>query len=378
MAKAKDFFSTAGGFVASMLGGGGLEQSANNSQGKVAAKLLTKSPLELSRIDKVEDAKADPLAFSTIQYPSDLTSEELGHYIIFYMVTNNSEAATLADGTKLGDFQANRDLAFAEDVSIDQEGGGRASIAELRSKTGTPPVSLTNTVTTAIPAGQKTTGAIAIYMPPGITTSYKNTYDIEETSLAGDILKTGKGLAAAESVKDSFDAIVSGVTGAGTQKIKELLSGALDAFGGGDVFRLFSKNVGLAINPRNEQFYVGPGFRSFSYTFQFYPKNQTETDNIQKIIKLFKYHAHPILDDSVYNGRMFVVPSEFEIHYMFKESHNPYLHKISRCVLSDVEVKYGPEEQMSSFGDGAPTQYELSLTFTEQEFQTKSTIARGM
>ena len=71
--------------------------------------------------------------------------------------------------------------------------------------------------------------------------SYKNTYDIEETSLAGDILKTGKGLAAAESVKDSFDAIVSGVTGAGTQKIKELLSGALDAFGGGDIFRLFQK-----------------------------------------------------------------------------------------------------------------------------------------
>ena len=374
MAKAKDFFSTAGGFVASMLGGGGLAQSADNSQGKVAAKLLTKSPLELSRIDKVEDAKADPLAFSTIQYPSDLTSEELGHYIIFYMVTNNSEAAPNIPK----DLQANRDLAFAEDVSIDQEGGGRASIAELRSKTGTPPVSLTNTVTTAIPAGQKTTGAIAIYMPPGITTSYKNQYDIEETSLAGDILKTGKDLAAAQNAKDTFDAIVGGVGSAGTQKIKELLSGALDAFGGGDIFRLFSKNVGLAINPRNEQFYVGPGFRSFSYTFQFYPKNQTETDNIQKIIKLFKYHAHPILDDSVYNGRMFVVPSEFEIHYMFKESPNPYLHKISRCVLSDVEVKYGPEEQMSSFGDGAPTQYELSLTFTEQEFQTKTTIQRGM
>ena len=47
MAKAKDFFSTAGGFVASMLGGGGLTQSADNSQGKVAAKLLTKSPLEI-------------------------------------------------------------------------------------------------------------------------------------------------------------------------------------------------------------------------------------------------------------------------------------------------------------------------------------------
>ena len=36
MAKAKDFFSTAGGFVASMLGGGGLEQSSTIVKVKVS------------------------------------------------------------------------------------------------------------------------------------------------------------------------------------------------------------------------------------------------------------------------------------------------------------------------------------------------------
>ena len=50
----------------------------------------------------------------------------------------------------------------------------------------------------------------------------------------------------------------------------------LDALGGGDIFRLSTKQLGVAVNPRNEQYYNGPGFRSFSYTFDFYPKNQQE------------------------------------------------------------------------------------------------------
>ena len=245
MAKAKDFFSTAGGFVASMLGGGGLTQSADNSQGKVAAKLLTKSPLELSRIDKVEDAKADPLAFSTIQYPSDLTSEELGHYIIFYMVTNNSEASSIA-----GNLQANRDLAFAEDVSIDQEGGGRASIAELRSKTGTPPVSLTNTVTTTIPAGQKTTAAIAIYMPPSIKVSYAQNYDTDTAGIAGD-LEAMKQTLPADNSAEQIKAFLGGTAGIAIRQGKKLVGEAVSLAGAGDPIRFLQKRSGTALNPRN-------------------------------------------------------------------------------------------------------------------------------
>jgi hypothetical protein len=36
-----------------------------------------------------EKIKADPLTFSNIQYPSDLTSNETGHYILFYAISNN-------------------------------------------------------------------------------------------------------------------------------------------------------------------------------------------------------------------------------------------------------------------------------------------------
>ena len=57
---------------------GGSAQSA----GKVAAKLKDKSPFN---IDSAPSQKLieNPLSFSPVQYPLDLGSNELGHYIIF-------------------------------------------------------------------------------------------------------------------------------------------------------------------------------------------------------------------------------------------------------------------------------------------------------
>ena len=368
MAKAKDFFSKAGGFVSSLVSGaGGLGGAESRDQGKVAATLLKKSPLEVT--SPLENVKQDPLAMSTIQYPSDLTSQELGHYIIFYTVTNNR-------GGVANDFKLAKDVGF-QATTGGPPGRGAGTIEDLRKGRGTPPVSLTNTVTSSIPEGQQTTSAISIYMPPGIKASYKNTYDVEEAQLAGDLLQTGRNVASATSRTEALSDIVDGVSGGAITSVKQALSGALDTLGGGDIFRLVSKNVGLAVNPREEQFYVGPGFRSFSYTFDFWPRNVTETETVKNIIKLFKYHSHPHLDKSLYNGRMFVVPSEFEIHYMFNEGKNPHLYNISRCVCTSVDVQYGPENQMSSFDDGAPVTYKLTLEFTEQEFMTKNTIYEG-
>ena len=73
-------------------------------------------------------------------------------------------------------------------------------------------------------------------------------------------------------------------------------------------------------------------------------------------------------------GRFFIAPSEFEIHYMYRDDINDKLHKISRCVCTDVDVRYGPEEQFSTFDDGHPVTTNLALTFTELEFITKEKI----
>ena len=92
---------------------------------------------------------------------------------------------------------------------------------------------------------------------------------------------------------------------------------------------------------------------------------------------------HPGLDTSSIGGRLFKVPSEFEIHYAYFGQENEYLNKISNCVLQDMNVEYGPAEQWSAFKPdkngkgGAPVHTKVTLEFQETQFITKKEITEG-
>ena len=378
-------FNQVSGFVngiASGFMGGGQQQAA------AADEIIhSPSPLADSIKDPIEKKKAgDPLGFSAIRYPQELGNEELGHYIIFYSLTNNyGHLGRDFDLAKDMGWSASHSSGTASVVTGSEGPAGQYDKTEIRQvtkgnienlrKNTTPQVQLTNhSSTTKVPANQKVTSAVALYMPPGINVQYKNGYEVEAAELSGDIFRTGGAMKDAETRTKAFDAFLKGFVGASGVYFKQIASGGLDMLGGGDLFRLSTKNIGLAVNPRNEQYYNGPGFRSFSYTFDFYPKNQEEARDVQKIVKLFKYHSSPAMEEAQTAGRFFIAPSEFEIHYMFKDRPNPHLHKVSRCVCTDVDVRYGPEAQFSTFDDGQPTTTQLTLNFTELEFITKEKI----
>ena len=365
----------------------GFAGQPRHGNARVPAQILKKSPLGAKITDPIEDGyKSDPLGFSAIRYPQELGNEELGHYIIFYSLTNNyGHVGRDFDLAKDMGWQASHKAGTVDVVTGDAYGNPKFRGTEKRQVTKgdiqnirkgtTPAVEVTNhSSTTKIPKNQKTTSAIALYMPAGISVSYKNGYEVEAAELSGDIFRTGGAMKDAETRTKALEAFLRGFTGAAGVYFKQIASGGLDMLGGGDLFRLSTKNIGLAVNPRNEQYYVGPGFRSFSYTFDFYPKSKKEAEDVQDIVKLFKYHSSPAMEEAKSAGRFFIAPSEFEIHYMFKEGPNPHLHKISRCVCTDVDVRYGPENQFSTFEDGNPVTTQLTLNFTELEFMTKEKI----
>jgi hypothetical protein len=172
-------------------------------------------------------------------------------------------------------------------------------------------------------------------------------------------------------------AITTGFAGAVETGLKKAADEVFDALGAGRPAQLYDKAMGIAINPHEEMFFKKPNFRSFDYVFDFYPKNKLEMEDVQKIIMLFKYHMHPSISSNIH----FKVPSEFEIHYAYLGNSNEYLNKISTCVLKNMDVAYGPEEQWSTFkptNKGAPpVTTKLTLKFEETQYITKKEITEG-
>ena len=351
----------------------GLTQSTSGAQGKVAAQLLKKSPFEIND-SPVEAAKRDPLQFSFISYPRDLATAEVGHYILFYSLKNKFSAG------------ANKDLQVAKDLGFANAIGphaGQTKMKDLRKVGGSKikPVKVSNSVLSKFPTHTQVTSAVALYMPPGVGVKYGQNYGAEAAELSGTVANTLGIAKGAVKTTDQLKANIQGTAGGLATYGKNIVGEALSMAGAGDPIKLSSKAFGVAVNPHEEMFYEGPSFREFSYAFDFYPRDEKEMKDVQNIVKLFKYHQAPDLDMSKYGGRLFNVPSEFEIHYMYQDRVNNYMNKISKVACKGVDVQYGEEEQFSTFkpdADGAPpVSTKLTLNFVELELMTKEKIYKG-
>ena len=156
----------------------------------------------------------------------------------------------------------------------------------------------------------------------------------------------------------------------------DLLEGLTGAEG---TVGLVNKAFGQATNPYMEVLFEQMGLRSFTYNFTFAPRNADETDDVQKIIEMFRFHMMPELIGG--SSAFMTLPSTFDIHYMYQVNsdearENNFYHKIATCVLKACEVDYTPNG-VKSFASGAPTQITMNLTFQETEMLTKQHINRG-
>jgi hypothetical protein len=142
--------------------------------------------------------------------------------------------------------------------------------------------------------------------------------------------------------------------------------------GGGVISDMIELNTKQKVNPFREVMFESVDYRTFQFSYRFFPKNDSETTKIQKIIKTFKKHMLPELTS---DKMFYVYPSEFDIQYFYKDSPNPYLHKFARCALTDISVEYGGE-QFVTFEDGSPVEIGMTLTFQELEQMTSEGVER--
>jgi len=336
--------------VVSNLVNGGTQKDS----GKVAAKLMKKSGMDIP--DSPSQAQvANPLSFSPVQYPLDLGSNELGHYILF-------ESGFVGYSPQTSQFNAKK-----VSKGVDRW-GHEIHTYEAFDK---------QKITAKTPSHSISTSGIALYMPPGIKTSYNQSYDADtETGLVGDIEAAGVAITGAEGTAAKVDAALQGVVGGVARNAKQILGEFVSLAGVGDPVRFMAKRAGVAVNPRNEAFYNSPNQRTFSFTFDFWPRNEEEAIAVEKIIAIFKYNSAPGFKAGTL-GSVFSTPNYWKISYMFNNGENPALNKIGACYCTDVEVDYSPDGQWTTFGDGKPVHTKLTVNMLEDRIITKPDIEQG-
>ena len=364
-------------------------------------------------------------SYSTLEYPLDIQGRsDLGHYMMFYINIANSPRSTysrIGGINKDGKFNRKQttqkgmhtimsdDLSGADpeqDMILNRQ--GHAKDAEAQGKYTTSGNSWepgqSNRVierksfqgavskqTNQEDRTVRTTDSIVLYMPPQVMQN--NAANYNATEIGGEIMETAGRVM---NIMSRAEHLGGGLSG-GLDSMKEALPGiagqvksamfrgaakAASALMGGDALAAYDKYSNRAMNNFLETTFKGVGFRKFSYTWKFAPRNIEEVLAAQDIIKTFKFHMLPELPESGDFGRYYVVPAEFDIFYMFRGDENSYFNKIATSVLVNMDVNYSPGQYQTfrpidSINGAPPTEIDLKLDFQETKIITKSDVELG-
>ena len=394
------------------------KQLANNMfRGTNVSASIRKSPIELKDNSPTSSLNDDPFHFSSISYPKDVTSDmQNGHYMLFYINVQNKTKYKMNPydteaGAKVGETilyqqavddeqgfgipkNASKFVSYGDTDASYRENlirkGARGNIdtsdrVDLRkgrkAKSGIASVLSTTT---------RITDSIAIYLPPNVEDTTGATYSNEaEMGIVGMAAATGGDFVNALRRKDYAGAVKGLGAGAadllsatalnlGARALAEVGELAMDV-DADDLKSLANKAFGRATNPYMEVLFGRTDMRTFDYNFTFTPRSEDETLDVQKIIKMFRFHMMPELRGS--NSRFLTLPSTFDIHYMYQmtpslATENQFYNKIATCVLTSCDVNYTPNG-VKSFASGAPTQITMNLSFMETEQLTKQHVDQG-
>jgi hypothetical protein len=332
------------------------------------------------------------------QYPSDLmgNSEQYGsNYVMFYInVAVDSKLAKGPDSDYVNDIPrgaseglvgiATRDpkatgVATTIGAALSGAAAGKVLSSALGASGGLSSgiaaagavgggVAIATSASTFTAQKKRLKTAIALHIPNQLATRYGVNWDDESVAAFAYGLVGAQG---ANALIKAAEAKNFGNTDAGRSIAAAVASATLSVPGA----EAISKLTGLAANPRKEQIFKSVDFRTFSFQYEFFPRDEQESQYILNIIKQFKLHMHPEFKDA--NQFLYVYPSEFDIFYYNGSSENLNLNKHTSCVLTEMTVNYSPQGQFTTFAGGMPTQINMQLTFKELSQLTKDKIEEG-
>jgi hypothetical protein len=365
------------------------KQAVNRTVDKWAVQPNMGSTRNIKRADGQAYDGVEKYNVSSHSYPDDLlddTKSYGGNYVIFYI--NVAVDSKLAKSLSEQDFVSNitprdrgdliaqnltKDKLFAGAAALNVGGavlgkalgvgGGASATAAGLATVGAGATALMAASATRAQRRLKT--AIAMHVPNQLSIRYGMQWSEDDTGALAMATTAATELMSAVKNKDAKNlsepakAIITNIA----------LSKGPNAAG-------MSAATGLAANPKKEQIFKGVDFRSFTFDYQFFPRDAKEAQNVLKIIYEFKYHMHPEFKDN--NNFIYIYPSEFDIFYYQNGQENMNIHRHTSCVLKELNVNYTPNGAFTTFDNGMPTQINVTMNFQELALLTKDKVKDGL
>jgi hypothetical protein len=187
---------------------------------------------------------------------------------------------------------------------------------------------------------------------------------------AGAMANAGKMLGGAAGTLLS---VLPGIGSTAGVLIGTLLGGESGISGG------IESSFNVKANPYKEQTFQGVPFRPFEFSFNFRPRNETEVEEVDKIIRAFRAYSKPSFKQQGESG-VFAYPHEFLIEFLTLNkgtySRNKYIPQIKFCICKSVNTNW-TGQGWKSFRDGAPVDITLTLSFEETEIITQGDVVKG-
>ena len=222
-------------------------------------------------------------------------------------------------------------------------------------------------------------GHIFLPIPESITDSNGVTWGEDSLNgLAATGVGIGKDLMESNGMEELKKAGERGVEG-----VKDLIkddmtaaainstfaSMAVNALGGNtSAAGILARQTGAILNPNMELLFGGVQLRSFSFSFDFAPRDENESIVIKKIIRAFKKSLNAKNSSTGENkgaGLFIKSPDVFQLTYKTGAKNHQFLHKFKPMALLNIGVNYTGAGTYATYDNTAPVHTKIDLTFQE-------------
>ena len=210
---------------------------------------------------------------------------------------------------------------------------------------------------------------IALPIPDNLSEQTALSYDKAQLdSVAGSVVE-GLSQGVPENLSQGLRSVETVATGIVASAIRNLANAASPNIG-----NAASVLTGITRNPFQVVLFKSPEFRAHTFSWQFAPKNQAETETVNNIIRAFKYHSLPGVLAA--GGVFFSYPEILRINFRPDETAN-YMYEFKPCVVESVAVNYTPNGPSFFNRTGAPTAVQFTIRVQEIEIWTKADFLRN-